>query len=521
MSDVDERPGRGTGSAGFSPRDVTVDAQGIDEQNVATWPLLFRVKHRLSTQGQLSNRWAVLAVVLAGLFTVSITITLLAVSLTDIAKDLGTTTSVVNWTIVGPMLAFGIVGPAAGKAGDLFGHKRLFLIGLFGAGVFAVLTALSWNAGSLIAFRTLSASFGSATGPAAIAIINRIFDNDERVKALGYWSFVSAGAPVLGVVLGGPLVEAVGWRAIFVVQAPLCILGLIVALVLLPETERQKGVRFDWRGAVLLGIATTSLLLGVNRGRSWGWTSPALLSLFVLSGLALVAFVAVERRAAEPLLPLSWLRRRNLVAPISAQALSNFAYMGGFLITPVLLEEGLGYTTAVVGLLIIARPLAFSIAAPTGSRITMRVGERTAGMVGGAIVVVSMLCLAAIGIGTSSWFIVVALALSGIGLGFQSPAMGAIVAEAVDESDLGVAGALQQLMTQVGAVIGSQVMQTVQESTAGTHGLIPSYGIAYLVGAVVASFGVVAAWFIRSSSRAPADEPRGASEAPRGATLPA
>jgi EmrB/QacA subfamily drug resistance transporter len=519
VTEHDEGRERGPQATGYSPRDVTLDAPGIDEQNVATWPLLFRLKHRLVSRGQVSNRWAVLAVVLVGLFTVSVTITLLAVSLSDIAKDLGTTTSVVNWTIVGPMLAFGIVGPAAGKAGDLFGHKKLFLIGLFGAGVFAFLTALSWNAASLIAFRTLSASFGSAAGPAAIAIINRIFDNEERVKALGYWSFVSAGAPVIGVVLGGPLVEAVGWRAIFVVQAPLCMLGLLVAFLLLPETERLGGVRFDWKGALLLGLSTTTLLLGVNRGRAWGWSSPALLSMFLVSALALAAFVAVERRAVEPLLPLSWLRRRNVVAPIGTQALSNFAYMGGFLITPVLLEDGLGYTTAFVGLLIISRPLAFSIAAPTGSRLTIRVGERTAGVAGGAIVVASMLCLAAIGEGTSSWFIVLALALSGIGLGLQSPAMGATVAEAVDEKDLGVAGALQQLMTQVGAVIGAQVMQTVQESTVESHGLIGSYGVAYQVGAVVAACGVGAAWFVRSSSRNEAF--LHANEAPEGASLPA
>jgi EmrB/QacA subfamily drug resistance transporter len=518
VTEVDERSPGATAGTGYSPRDVTLDAPGLDETNVATWPLLFRLHHRLRGGARVSNRWAVLVVVLTGLFTVSVTITLLAVSLSDIAKDFGTTTSVVNWTITAPMLAFGIVGPAAGKAGDLFGHKKLFLIGLLGAAVFAGLTAVAWSAPSLIAFRTLSASFGSATGPAAIAIINRLFDDDERVKALGYWSFVSAGAPVIGVVLGGPLVAAVGWRAIFAVQAPLCLVGLVVAAVLLPETDRLAGVRFDWAGALLLGLSTTTLLLGVNRGRYWGWTSPALIAMFVTSVLAIVAFVAVERRAAEPLVPLSWLRRRNVVAPLGAQALSNFAYMGGFLITPVLLENGLGYTTAFVGLLIIARPLAFSITAPAGSRVTLRVGERTAGVVGGAVVVVSMVCLAAIAVGTPVWFILVALALSGVGLGFQSPAMGATVASAVDEVDLGVAGALQQLSTQVGAVIGSQVMQTVQESTEASHGLIGSYGIAYYVGAVVAALGVVSAWFVRSADRSTADD---AERVPGGTPVPA
>jgi EmrB/QacA subfamily drug resistance transporter len=501
MNDAGQPPRR---ESPWSPREVTDAAVGVEEHNVATWPSLYRLRQRFSERSRVSNRWAVLTVTLVGLFTVGVTITLLAVSLSDIAEDFGTSVSVVNWTITGPMLAFGIVGPAAGKAGDLFGHKRLFLVGLVGAGVFAFLTALAWNPAALIVFRTLSAGFGSATGPAAIAIINRIFEHDERVRALGWWSFVGAGAPVIGVVLGGPLVEAVGWRAIFLVQAPLCVLGALVALVLLPETERQVGVRFDWRGALLLALATTSLLFAVNRGRAWGWTSPPLLALVAVAGLALAAFVRVERRVDEPLLPLSWLRRRNIVAPIGAQSLANFAYMGGFLLTPVLLKEGLGFATAYVGLLIISRPLAFSIAAPTASRVTVRVGERVAGVVGSLGVVASMLCLAAIGEGTPTWFIVLALALSGVGLGVQSPAMGATVANEVDEADLGVAGALQQLMGQVGAVVGSQVLVAVQESSEATRGVVGSYGLAFTVGAAVAALGAVSAWFVRPShERAP------------------
>jgi EmrB/QacA subfamily drug resistance transporter len=493
--------------AGRARRDeVVVEAPGVDEVVVAPWPLLYRIQRRLRQRSVPSNRWAVLAVVLVGLFTVSVTITLLAVSLVDIAKDLDTTTSTIAWIITAPMLAFGVIGPAAGKAGDLFGYKRVFCIGLFGAGVFALATAFSWSAGSLIMFRTLSAGFGSATGPAAMALINRMFDSDERVRALGYWSFVSAGAPVIGVVAGGPLVELVGWRVIFLVQAPLCAVGFLVALLLLPETERGEQSRFDWAGAVLLGVSVTALLLGVNRGGVWGWTSPGVLAAFVVCPLALAAFVAVERRTPEPLVPLGWLRERNVVGPVGSQTLMNFAYMGGFILTPVLLEEGLGYGTAAVGLLIIARPLAFSLTAPTASVVTVRVGERVAGVTGAVVVAASMVVLALVGVGTPAWVIVLGLALSGIGLGMSSPAMTATVANAVDETDLGVAAAMQQLMTQVGAVIGVQVMQTVQAVTEGSSGYVQSFGNAYLVGAVVCVLGACAALVIQPSDRPAEDE---------------
>ncbi|NBP50446.1 MAG: MFS transporter, partial [Actinobacteria bacterium] len=153
-----------------------------------------------------------LAVLLAGAFTVSFTITLLVVSLPRVAADLGSTVSVMSWTIIAPMLSFGVVGPAFGKAGDLWGHKRMFVGGLVLAGAFSVASGFAWNAASLIALRTLAAGAGSATGPSAMAYINSMFAGHERVRTLGYWSFVTAGAPVFGVVAGAPLVEAVGWR---------------------------------------------------------------------------------------------------------------------------------------------------------------------------------------------------------------------------------------------------------------------------------------------------------------------
>ncbi len=480
--------------AGSARRIEVIEAAGVDEVGVAPWPILLRERlvHRVGDR----HRWLVLVVVLVGLFATSITITLLAVSLVDIADDLGTNEATLAWVITGPMLAFGLVGPALGKAGDLYGHKRLFVIGLFGAAVFAIATAFAWDAGSLILFRTLSAGFGSATAPAAMAQINRMFEADERFTALGWWSFVTAGSPVLGVVLGGPLVEAVGWRVIFLVQAPLCLAAMVVAIVMLPETDRGEAGRFDWAGAVLLGTGITSLLLATNRGSVWGWTSPAVIGLYVLAPIALFTFVAVERRAAEPLLPLAWLRRRNVTAPIVSQLFANFSYMGGFILTPILLQEGLGYTAAAVGFLIIFRPLTFALTAPSAGRITLRLGERVAGVAGSSVVFVSMLVLASLEDGSSALVIAVALALSGMGLGISAPAMTATVANAVDDADLGVAGAMQQLTVQVGAVIGIQVMQTVQQAREPA-GLVASFRSAYLVGAGVCLLAVLAALFIQ------------------------
>lgn len=455
------------------------------------------------------GRWAVLGVVLAGLFTVSATVTLLSVSLPTIARSLRSDTSTLAWSITGPMLAFGVVGPAYGKVGDLWGHKRVFLFGLGGAGVFALATALAPNAAAMIAFRILSASIGAATGPSAMALINRLFAGAERTKALGYWSLTTAGAPVLGVVGGRPLVDAFGWRTIFAVQAPLCAVGFVIAALLLPETDRGRRSRFDVAGAVLLAVGVTAILAATNRGAVLGWTHPLVLGAYAFAPVALAAFVAVERRAPEPLLPLHWLRRRNLVGPIGSMTLANFAYMGGFILTPLLLQDALHFSAAAVSLLVIWRPLTLAVTAPLASPLTIRIGERRAAVIGALVVAGSMVLLAAVGTGSSKPFIALALALSGAGLGVMSPALTSVVAATVPAEDFGVAGAMQQLANQLGAVVGTQVMQTVQVATASSAGVVASYGNAYLVGAVVCVLGALVALVIRSTNQ-PAAAPAGA-----------
>lgn len=453
-------------------------------------------RHRLAIRLGIDRRWAVLWVVLSGLFTTGFTITLLVVSLGRIADQMHTSTTVLTWAITGPMLAFGVVGPAFGKAGDLWGHKRIFVGGLFFASVFAMLSAKAWNPATLIVFRTLSATAGSACSPSAMAYINRVFEPGDRLKPLGYWNLVTAGSPVVGVVIGGPLVEAVGWRAIFMVQAPLCAVGFLVALWLLPATPRVSGVRFDIAGSMLLGVGASSLLAAISQGRFWGWGSPATIACLSVAVVALRAFIAVERRTVAPLVVLQWFRTRNFAWPVLSQGLANFAYMGGFFLIPqVLGTRGLGFGEATTGYLVIARPLAFSLVAPAAAMVTMRVGERVAGVVGGLGVAVSMVMWATIGQGAGYIVIIAATAMSGVGLGISSPALTSLLAGSVDAADLGVAGAMQQLSTQLGSVLGSAVLATVSVTATPTH--MGMFHVAFLVGASVAVLAALSAMLVR------------------------
>lgn len=446
---------------------------------------------------------AILIVLLLGLFTVNVTVTILAVSIPRISDDLGSSQSTLTWVVSGPILAFGIVGPAVGKLGDLWGQRRVFLLGLVGACVSAAASAVAWSAGSLIAFRVLAAAQGAATGPASFALIALVYPRSQRVKALGWWSMVAAGGPVVGVVVGGPLVSAFGWRAIFAGQVPLVLVALAVAARLLPETPRRGDKTFDWGGALLLALAATPLLVALNLAPRRGWVDPMVVFCFALAPVAAVAFLAHEGRTARPLLPPRYLRRRNFILPILMLGCMHATYMGSFVLTPLLLQNVLGFDETRTGLVSTARPLAFAIVGPLAAIAVLRLGERVAGMVGASVIVVSMLWMATIGRGTSVLVIVGGLALAGVAMGVSNPAMSSTVAHAVDESDLGVAGAAQQMTMQIGVTFGIQLMQTVQQVRQPVVGLASSYSQGYLAGAVLAALSLVASAGVRRTPRRP------------------
>lgn len=476
---------------------LVVEYPGGEEVPAVAWPMLLRERFGRRVRESDRYRWWVLWTALAGLFATGFTITILAVSLGDVARDLGASETALTWTVTGPFLALALSMPLFGKIGDVRGHRRVYLVGLAGFTVATFLTAFAWDGASLIAIRAIGAVPGAATGPASMALIMRAFPEEDRVKAMGWWSLVGAGAPVLGLVAGGPLVDAIGWRAMFLVQAPIALIALLVAIPVLHETPRMARQSIDYAGAVALATATVSALLGLSVGSQIGWVNPFVLGLFALAPLALVAFVATERRAEHPLLPLRFFHERNFTASLAAQFTSNFGYMGGFIVTPLLMERVFGFTVAATSLAMICRPLSFSLSSPVAGYVAVRVGERRASVLGCALVVVSMACFA-LGASMETLALVFgALILSGLGLGASQPSLISSAANAVETASLGVANAAQVMVTQIGVVAGIQVLSTVQ----GGGSSPGSFTTAYVAGGIVAGAGVVAASFVQSADR--------------------
>jgi EmrB/QacA subfamily drug resistance transporter len=457
-------------------------------------------------------KWWVLWVALSGLLATNILFTVFVVALPQVASGLHTSVATITWVVTGPMLAFGIVAPLAGKAGDIWGHRRLFLAGIALETIVALLSATAPNAGVLIGARTLGGLVGASIGAGSMALVLSVFDAHERVKALGFWSLVGAGGPVIGVAIGGQVIESLGWRWMFALQAPLLVLSALLALAVLPERaagrSRPPGTRLelDWGGAVSIAGSAGAFLFALNRGPVWGWSKPGVVVAFVLSVVGAAAFVRFERRASDPIFPLQYLKRRNFVFPAAAQGFANFAYLGGFFLAPLLLEEVFGYAhrQGAVGLLVLPRPIVFSTIAPIAGYFAVRVGERTAAIVGTCAVVASMGVFASVSHSTGLALVEVALVLSGVGLGVSAPSLSASVANEFEPRHLGTASASQQLVSQVGTVAGIQVMQTVQTATAHGKGgaqLLGSFHAAFLVGGAVALFSIVGAAMTRSTKR--------------------
>lgn len=457
-----------------------------------------RIGQRLDDSGS-RQRWTLIAA-LVGMFANGFPFTILAVSLAEVARDLGSDETTIAWVITTPMLFSAVALPMLGKLGDLKGHRRIFLLGSTSAALVAVLTSFAWSAAALITLRTLAAVLGGATQPSSMALIFRVIPPADRTRAMGWWSMTGAGAPALGLIAGGPLVDLVGWRSVFVLQSVFALGALLLAWAVLPETPRRQ-VRFDLPGAVTLALGVGGLLYGVSRLRDLSATDARVLVPLLVGGLGLALFLHVERRAAAPLLPLELFLRRSYTAPIVTMAFMGGAYMGAFVLAPLVLQQSFGLSVSAAAGLMLLRTLTLSLCSPLGGNLGALRGERFAALLGTGLIAVSMLLLAA---GTDlGWLPLVGIGLvfQGLGQGLCLPSLNSSVASAVAPEDLGIATGASRLTNQMGTAIGITLM------TMAYGGEPSGFRRGFLLGAVFATVSVAAALFVRSQSSPPEPVP--------------
>ena len=426
--------------------------------------------------------------------------TIVTVSLDEIAADLGSSRATLTWMITGLMLAVAVVTPVAGKLGDVKGHRRMFLLGLLGGVITTGLSAIAWDATSMIIFRVLFGVTGAFVTPNGMALMMHAFGPKRRATAMGWYQFAMTGAPTVGLVIGGPMIDVVGWRWIFVAFAAVSAIALLVGFRMIRPTQRQDGVSIDYLGAATLAGAVLAGLLALTRasegigtrGAADALTDPATLALVAASIAGIYAFIRVERRTPQPMLQLRYFRRRNFTMPMLSSAMVQFAYMGGFVVTPALLGSVYGYSISAIALILAPRPGAFSIASPLGGYLATALGERRPIVLGGLCMVASMaaFALAARMTGSAGLGVIIGgLVLSGVSAGISQPAVASMIVGAVDDHDVGIANGMGQQMMMIGIVSGIQAMNVFL----GDDTSVERFTATFAFGGIVAGLGTLAA----------------------------
>ncbi|MCL5882745.1 MAG: MFS transporter, partial [Actinobacteria bacterium] len=265
-------------------------------------------------------RWLVLVTVAAGMMMAILSSSIVNIALPDISTEFGSSISTTAWVASIYMIMQATFMPVSGRAGDIFGHKRIFIAGLLLFAAMSVFCTFAWNAESLIAGRGIMAIGTSALSPMSLAFVMSAFPGRDRAQALGLMGGLMGAAPTVGFVSGGFLVQALGWRSVFLIAVPLCALIAPVAFLVLREYETpaaagRGGVRgFDVPGAALLSSGLFCGLMALSQGGSWGWNDARTLAGFAAFAVLLALFLFWETRAPRPVIDLGLFRIRSLVS---------------------------------------------------------------------------------------------------------------------------------------------------------------------------------------------------------------
>jgi EmrB/QacA subfamily drug resistance transporter len=364
-------------------------------------------------------------------------------------------------------LAFGGLLMLGGRAADLLGRRRLFLAGLALFAGASLAGGFAPSAGALVAVRAIQGVGAALLSPAALALVTVTFPaGRERNLALGVWGALAGIGGTLGVVAGGVLVDSLGWEWIFFVNVPVAAIALVAAPAFVTESRRAGGEHgFDVAGAVLGTAGLLALVGGVIRIDAAGWGSAQVLGLFAAAAVLLTAFVAAERRAADPLMPLRLFRSRGLTVSTIALMLNGGAFLGMFFLTALYLQQVHHDSALDAGAHFVPMGIAAIASATIGAQLVTRFGTRVAYLAGAAVGVAGLLLLSRAGAdsgyatGVLPGLVVFGLGLPLVGVSNQIAA----VAE-VPHEDAGAASGIVTTAFQVGGALGLALVSTVATS---------------------------------------------------------
>jgi EmrB/QacA subfamily drug resistance transporter len=440
--------------------------------------------------------WTLVAVGLATFMTY-LDNNVINVAIPDIQRELGLSTAGIEWVVSGYILTFAGLLLAGGRLADAFGRRHLFLVGLAVFTASSLLAGFAGGAATLIAARALQGIGAAAVTPTTLAIISATFtDPRERNAAVGIWGGVGALALAVGPVLGGLLTQHVSWEWIFWINVPIGIATAILGAWAIEESREVEARRLDLPGLGLSTVALFALTWALIEGHDRGWTSAAILGAFALAALAAVAFVAVERRVAQPMVDVSLFARREFSGGILALMLWAFGLFGIYFFTSLYLQGVLGFSPTKAGAAFVPMAVLMAASAVVSDRVAARFGayrSTTVGMVAMGLGIGSTALL-----GKDATFVsfMPSFAVIGIGGGLTIP-LTATVLGVMPTSQAGVASAIFNASREVAGLLGITVIGAVLTSRQGDalaagHTPVDAFMTGYVTGDVLAAALVMA-----------------------------
>ncbi len=444
------------------------------------------------------RRWGVLAAMGLGVFMATLDMSVVTVALPSLVQDLHTDLATIQWVLISYSLVITSLIIGAGRFGDMHGKKRLYLggLGIFTLG--SLLSGLAPNVGWLIAFRSLQGLGAVVTQALGTAIVTEVFPAGERGRALGVIGAVVAVGLASGPPLGGLLIGAVGWRAVFLVNVPVGIFTGAMVLRLVPRLPAAAtGQRFDLAGAVVLMSALGSLALGLTLVQTRGFGDPVVTGLLALGAVGLVVFVLVEKKVRHPMLELALFKNLSFSLNLTL-GLSVFVVQASSLVIPFFLQLVQGFSTARMGLLMMVVPVVMGLSSPISGALSDRLGTRWLSLIG--LVIMSLGCLAYAGLrqDTSVAEFILRSVPYGLGMGiFLSPNNSAIMG-AASRRQLGVASGLLALSRTLGVTSGVPIIGAIYTAhvlaawPGGSGGEVAAAPTTALVAGVAGAYSVAA-----------------------------
>jgi len=418
------------------------------------------------------RRWLILAVLGLAQLMVVLDATIVNIALPSAQEALGFSDSSRQWVVTAYALAFGSLLLLGGRIGDLFGRKRVFVVGLLGFAGASALGGLAPNFAVLIGARALQGAFGAILAPAALSLLTTTFtDPHERGKAFGLYGGIAVAGGAIGLLLGGVLTEYLSWRWCLYVNIFFAVPAALGAISLLHRQDDGSSLRLDIPGTATASLGLLALVYACSEAANRGWGDPLILSLFAVAAALLVAFVVIERRSEHPLLPLRVVLDRNRGGSYAAMGIAGAGMFGVFLFLTFYLQDTLGFSPVQTGLAFLPMmPMIMLTSSLASTRLLPRFGPRALIVGGMLLAMAGMLLFARVSVDSSYVVHVLpGLIVSGLGMGLIfAPAMNTATA-GVAGADAGVASAMVNTSQQVGGSIGTALLNTLSASAVSSY----------------------------------------------------